>query len=286
MQAITCELCGGSSWQSVYAGLDYPGQRLMRVARCASCGLLSQNPRRTSEAATEHYRQLDNAEAMDASTTPRRSAFALELARLESMTPGRRLLEVGCASGSFLVVARERGWDVCGVEPTEACVRFARARHGLRVHAGVLEADAFGDERFDAITMTYVLEHVPDPSQVIGEAMRLLAPGGILCLTVPNCGSLEVRLRLRFGAFSRSPEADAGHMFFFSRETLTRIVEKQGGRVIQVRDGIGGGLVVRRFPRALARAPKVTLAGLNLLDRATSLASLGTNLRIWAKRVA
>ncbi len=283
MEELKCDLCGCDEWRAVYVGMDHNGRRPMRIARCTQCGLMSQNPRRTIGVATEHYRQLDNAASMDEGAAQRKSAFELELARLESMTSGRRMLEVGCASGNFLCVARDRGWDVWGVEPTQACVEFARSRYGLRVHAGVLAAVDFGEARFDIITMSYVLEHIPDPSAVIGDAIRLLAPDGILYLTVPNCGSLEVRLRLRLGAFSGSPEADAGHMHFFSRETIGGIIAKRGGKVIRVRDGIGGGLVVRRFPNALAFAPKMTLAGLDLLDTGTSLARLGTNLRVWAK---
>jgi 2-polyprenyl-3-methyl-5-hydroxy-6-metoxy-1,4-benzoquinol methylase len=247
---------------------------------------MTQSPRRTTASAEVHYSQLDNAAAMDASMAERRSAFDLDLARLERLTAGRRLLDVGCASGEFLRAARDRGWDVWGVEPTEACAAFARDRLGLRVRTGVLSASDWDAQRFDAVTLSFVLEHIPDPLGVIREALAALAPGGVLFLMVPNCGALAVRLRLILGRFRGSREADAGHAFYFTRETLGGFVAKGGGRVLRVRDGIGGGLVVRRLPPALARPSLPLLAALDSLDWMTSVPRLGTTLRVWAARAS
>lgn len=284
VQVPSCAACRGATWREVYFGPAHSQKRTIRLIKCHDCGLITQNPWRTTEQAQEHYAQLDNGDLMDSSTGTRLAAFHLELARLEGLTPGRRLLDVGCAAGNFIRVARDRGWDVFGVEPSEACAELARAKYGLNVRSGILRAEDWGDERFDVVSMSFVLEHIPNAGSVIREAIRLLSPRGVLYLTVPNCGSPEVRLRLRLGKFAGSREAEAGHVFFFSRRTLSELVEREGGRTLRVRDGVGGGLFVRRFPRSLQAAPRAALAALDLLDVTTSFARMGTTLRIWATR--
>jgi len=87
---------------------------------------------------------------------------------LRRVTVPRRLLDVGCSSGIFLWHAQRVGWSVCGVEPAEAAVEAARAL-GIAVHCGYMNDLA---ERSSEFTLKI--------------ARRLLVPGGILILSVPN----------------------------------------------------------------------------------------------------
>jgi SAM-dependent methyltransferase len=286
VNVAVCDLCRSTQFEEIYSGLNRAGKVPLRIVRCRSCGLMTQNPRRTSNAAADHYRgvELQSQEKLDAAMEERRGAYEMQLLQLGRLTQGRRLLDVGCGSGDFLRVARDCGWDVWGVEPSEAQSEFARDRYGLRVHTGILDPAAFQDRAFDAVTLNFVLEHIPDPRAVIAAGLGVLAPGGVLFIMVPNCGALEVRLRLRLGKFQGSREADSGHAFYFTRATLAGFVEAAGGRVVRTRDGISGGVVVRRMPRALHAAPRSVMAALEAVDLVTSAARLGTSLRIWATR--
>lgn len=101
---------------------------------------------------------------------------------------GDRLLEVGCGVGTFLVRARDRGWNAEGIDLSESAIRASREIHGMPVRVGNftdLELDA---NRYAAIVAWEVLEHLPNPRQFLAQARRLLRPGGIIACSVPNEG--------------------------------------------------------------------------------------------------
>jgi SAM-dependent methyltransferase len=110
--------------------------------------------------------------------------------RAAKRRPGQ-LLDVGCATGIFLDGMRQLGWQVKGVEPTHSAAHYACTRFGLDVFEGRLEEARFPDKAFDAITLWDVLEHVHEPRPILMELSRLLRPGGLLVLSLPNPDSLE-----------------------------------------------------------------------------------------------
>lgn len=110
-----------------------------------------------------------------------------------SARPGGRLLEVGCGNGAMLKAMETFGWDAQGVDFDPIAVRVAR-QAGLRVHLGNLKDQAFGKEQFDAVVMSHVIEHVPDPSELFQECFRILKPGGYLVCMTPNVRSWAHKL--------------------------------------------------------------------------------------------
>ncbi|MFZ6017578.1 MAG: class I SAM-dependent methyltransferase [Nitrospirota bacterium] len=145
-------------------------------------------------------------------------------------TPRGKLLDVGCASGQFLVKMRDLGWEVVGVEPDGQAVKVARERFDLSVHEGVLEEAGFPDNTFDAITMNHVIEHVLDPIATLKECRRVVKPDGKLVVITPNIESLGHRL---FGKAWRGLEVPR-HLYLFSRDTLWACAEQAGLQVIKV----------------------------------------------------
>jgi SAM-dependent methyltransferase len=110
--------------------------------------------------------------------------------------PRARALEVGCATGSYLAALHRRGWAVQGVELCEGPARAAVAA-GWTVHQGTLETAGLADETFGLVAAWMVLEHVPRPVDTLAAMHRLLRPGGLLLLGVPNAGCWQ---RWLFGA--------------------------------------------------------------------------------------
>ncbi|MFN8542692.1 MAG: class I SAM-dependent methyltransferase [Candidatus Binatia bacterium] len=145
---------------------------------------------------------------------------------------GRSVLDVGCGWGRALLVFRRHGMACFGFDPAPEAVEYA-GRHGLTVRcAGVDRMDVFEGRRFDVVTVLNVLEHLADPVAVVAELRdRVLAPGGLLVVDVPN----------EFNAFQRCgqevhglPEwwvAPPAHLNYFSGTTLRRLLEGEGYRV-------------------------------------------------------
>jgi SAM-dependent methyltransferase len=106
------------------------------------------------------------------------------------------LLDVGCGRGDLGAALREQGWRVAGIDPSADAVAVARAR-GIDAQTGTLSTAAFDAEAFDAVAMRHSLEHVPDPLGDLKRIHRMLKPGGLLVVSLPNFDSWE---RRRFGS--------------------------------------------------------------------------------------
>src|SRR5262249_9479546 len=129
-----------------------------------------------------------------------RMVFAYALARpplrdVVGLTRGV-MLDVGCGRGDLGEALARRGWRVAGVEPSAEACAVARQRGGDAT-AGTLQTASYEAEKFDAVVMRHSLEHVPDPIDDLVRVRRVLRPGGLLAISVPNFACWE---RRRFGA--------------------------------------------------------------------------------------
>lgn len=153
---------------------------------------------------------------------------------LESCAPGRRILDIGSGPGFFLEAGKARGWDVLGFEPSPLAARYAAARGLAVVNDFFSAASANGHGPFDAVALSMVLEHVKDPIGLIGEARRLLAPGGLLLLISPNdFNPLQMSLwkQLGFKPWWVNPRH---HLNYFDLASATAFVKVRGFDVMHV----------------------------------------------------
>ncbi|MGN6094525.1 MAG: class I SAM-dependent methyltransferase [Luteibacter jiangsuensis] len=107
---------------------------------------------------------------------------------------GRRLLDIGCGNGEFIALARSMGWEAEGLDPDPSAIAICRHRQ-LPVTYGFIRdlTAAKPSARWDVVTMSHSLEHVPDPHAVLRDACEMLSPGGLLWLALPNPAALGAR---------------------------------------------------------------------------------------------
>jgi 2-polyprenyl-3-methyl-5-hydroxy-6-metoxy-1,4-benzoquinol methylase len=134
-----------------------------------------------------------------------------------------QLLDIGCGNGSYMTLMRELGWNAVGVEVDEIAANIARS-HGLCVHSGTLDQAPFEKGFFDAITMSHVLEHVPDPARFLTRAAEFLRPGGEMVIVTPNLRSLGHRL-FRKDWYALDPPR---HLVLFAPENLRQLCNDLG----------------------------------------------------------
>jgi SAM-dependent methyltransferase len=118
-------------------------------------------------------------------------ARVLDLLDVRVARGRRRLLDVGTHAGRFLRLARQAGWEVEGVEVNTRTATFAAAHTGAPVYQVPAAALHTIGQTYDAITLTDVLEHLPDPRDLLARARSLLAPGGWIAIKVP-CGPAQL----------------------------------------------------------------------------------------------
>ena len=133
-----------------------------------------------------------------------------------------RVLDVGCATGLFLNEMSQAGWQAAGVEISGSAAEYARRRFGLDVFQGTLSESPYQPASFDVITFWDVLEHTFSPAEELATAARLLRPGGLLVLNVPNWNSVDRRL---FGQHWVGLDAPR-HLYVFTHETLEALLSQ------------------------------------------------------------
>jgi len=164
---------------------------------------------------------------------PQYAAIAREVAALLDRPDRRaRLLEVGCGFGYFLDVAFEQDFDVAGLEFNPFAVDRLRRKDAFPILSGALENTELEPGGYDAVVMFDVIEHLRDPFGALTRVHRSLAPGGILVVSTVDAESAMSRLiGKRLEDFRRTRE----HLVFFSRQTISRILEDYGFDVLAVR---------------------------------------------------
>ena len=120
--------------------------------------------------------------------------------RLARYTPVGKVLDVGCGRGLTLAALRELGWTTTGCEFSATSARYARDELKLDVACEGFAPDRYADGEFDAVILWHVLEHLADARQALETCARIVKPGGVLALAVPNFDSYQSRWT-RYGWF-------------------------------------------------------------------------------------
>jgi len=197
-------------------------------------------------------------------------------ARICRRAHGARALELGCASG---VVTEKLVASFPHVDVVDSAARYAqRARcllagKGKAYHCLFEEFEPSG--RYDAIIMTWILEHVADPHALLSRAAGWLAPQGEIHIVVPNAESLHRRVGLRMGLLSRldqlnSSDLAIGHRRVYTWDSLTADVTGAGLTVISI-----DGILLKPLPSALMESwpPDLRAAFFELSDLTPRLCS-------------
>jgi 2-polyprenyl-3-methyl-5-hydroxy-6-metoxy-1,4-benzoquinol methylase len=223
---FACPVC--ASTQARWAA----EHRELRIARCNECGHGYVWPVPNADFLDGIYRNLAYYQGSEgsigfrdyASLEPARMRmFTRHLMKIEAEVGPGRILDVGCATGDFLKVARGRGWQVLGADPSVARAQVEAdgiALVGTTVHDAKVDPGSL-----DAVTFWDVLEHVADPVADLTRACTLLRPGGVLALTVPDSANLVARASgRRWFGYKTAGE----HLQFFTAASLLRALRNAG----------------------------------------------------------
>jgi 2-polyprenyl-3-methyl-5-hydroxy-6-metoxy-1,4-benzoquinol methylase len=232
-----CNFCQATEARLVLRGYGFDrSSETFDLHECTTCGLVRVEPLLAPEQLAEYYR-TDYYGSPEAKFTGPMEALVRRGQRLRAQallrrlsTKGRpRVLDIGCGRGLFLRALHELGAHGVGTElPGFAFTSDAQGPDLVHARA---EALPFGAETFDAVSIWHVLEHTTDPAAVLRGAARVLKPGGILALAVPNFGSWQARLFGRHWFHLDLPR----HLYHFRPAPLRRFQAEQGLEVIEQR---------------------------------------------------
>lgn len=233
LEYIKCNLCGTDDYKVLYKPskeID-PKNKFSttggimgtdQIVKCKECGLIYTNPRHSVDEIVNAYSEAEEKDYVS-QTEERRLTFERCLNLVEKYSKPGRILDIGCASGVFLDVARKNGWEVFGVEPCKWLVDYGNTNFGLNIVKGTLKEASLPSNSFDVITMWDVLEHTSDPTEELKEVNRLLKNGGLLIVNFPNIGDILARIAGKKWWFLLSV-----HIYYFTPKTLREMLKKTG----------------------------------------------------------
>lgn len=238
MSLERCPLCGSTDFSLLYPStLDKKREPASQynctshglgihpdIFECRQCSMVFNEAAPGAEDVTGEYERVEDPEYL-AQRESRRLTFHRELDAIEAAQDKGELLDVGCYTGFFLECARERGWRVSGVEPSRWAAAYASDELGFDVFNGPIER--FTRERsFDVVTLWDVLEHLPNPVEVLNILRKHVRDDGLLVFATHNLDHKVARVMGRhFPLFMEM------HTVHFNNDTLAMLLQQTGFRL-------------------------------------------------------
>lgn len=274
-QSVGCDTCGSRDYsplgRRVFPGVETRQGTIafeVTLVCCSRCGLVFQSPVQNPATLSEYYEHMYREEGCRSRTAVHeelepRLNFLSRIAR--ALGPdAKRMLEIGCADGSWLAACRAMGFEVEGIEPSAVNAELCRGK-GIRVTQSMYEAYDFGGAGLDVITSFYVMEHLVSPAHFLASCNRGLREGGLLVIEIPD-----------IAAYEAEPAASDLLFFFehqvhFTRESVQTLLERAGFELLEFAERatheFGMQLAARRVREARgpeAAAPRDGAAGRSL----------------------
>jgi ubiquinone/menaquinone biosynthesis C-methylase UbiE len=251
METNPCLICKSSKLSDFQDGTRHLNLIApLAVQKCLNCGFLFMNPRPDEQERAAFFSgrvpetllPYSSVKANYGAVTSGRKAFFVkrvaELIQMSGKPPATlSLLDIGASSGYMVESAIEAGIQAQGVEPGVDGVKEA-AQRGIKLIQATAESLPFEDDTFDIVHSHHVFEHVADPLLAAQEAFRVLKPGGIFLVEVPNQFQ-NIRF-FRDQLFGRVIVRERNvrsihHLSFFGLASMYRLLKSAGFKQIKVR---------------------------------------------------
>jgi 2-polyprenyl-3-methyl-5-hydroxy-6-metoxy-1,4-benzoquinol methylase len=236
-----CPLCNSEDTGAWLQVPDYflTGEKF-ELVRCSNCGFLFTQDHPDIEEIGRYYESADyishndSAGGISASIYRIAREFMLKrkrkmVCRVSGLDKGS-ILDIGSGTGHFLSVMKNGGWQVKGTEINDKAREFSKTEFGLEVLPPV-NIGSLPSASFDAISLWHVLEHFQDPFTYASEIKRLLKPGGVCLIALPNCSSFDAG----FYKISWAAYDVPRHLWHFTPATFKLFAEKNGFIIRSVR---------------------------------------------------
>lgn len=225
-----CRLCLTENVLSLFTKEGY------EVARCRRCGFTFLNSQITPQFLKDYYSEnffndpgikhgFSNYENEFESL---KITFAERINIIKKYKPMGSLLDIGCATGTFMLVAK-KFWRVYGAEISSYASQVASGK-GLEVYTGEIENSPYANLKFDVITLWDTVEHLIDPNKTFETIKMLTNPGSIVALTTGDVRSLFSKLSGKYWHLYNIPQ----HLSYFDQKSISKLFESHGFKIKQI----------------------------------------------------
>ncbi len=257
------------------------------IWECGVCGLIFANPMPVPVGGLNQHYSMDADSYFEHHDSAVRMKSADDLIKQAEEILGRtgKLLDVGTGRGEFVLTAKNRGWDVTGIEPSESFAAYTERITGISIRRETLEKCNFNDETFDVVILSAVLEHLYNPDEIVSEISRILKRGGIFFFDIPNekglyfkIGNFYQKIRGNGWSVNLAPTFSPFHIFGFSPKSVKMLLKKHKMKAIKWHVYAGTSHV----PESRSFRAKLESQGAKLITTASKFGDLGTYIEAWA----
>ncbi|MCI5057479.1 MAG: class I SAM-dependent methyltransferase, partial [Flavobacteriales bacterium] len=224
-----CPICNSEKTQNYILCKDYTvSQNNFQIVQCTNCQFRFTNPIPAQEEIGSYYESdeyISHSDTKKGLTNQlyhlvRNYTLKTKLDVVRKHTKPKSLLDYGCGTGFFLNYCKSQQISVTGVEPSEKGREYCKTNFQI----DTLSPIQFSQEtnKYDAITMWHVLEHVHELNDLISKLSTCINQNGILIIAVPNPNSLDAKIYKEHWAAYDVPR----HLYHFSKENMVSLLEK------------------------------------------------------------
>ena len=205
---------------------------------------------------------------------------------LKYRLPPARVLELGCAHGSFVALLRQAGYDASGVEMSPWVVEFGQKAFDVPIYLGPVETLTIPTGSLDVIVLMDVLEHLPNPVATMSYCLQLLKPDGLLLLQTP-----QYKEEMNYAALVKTngdfleQMKSVEHPYLFSERSVARLFQQLGAEHIQFETAVFGhydmSLLVSRVPLSTHAMEEIEAALTSTANGRMGLALLDLFAKVW-----
>lgn len=220
-------LCGSANYTKLFERKDK--EHSFEILRCINCGVARTIP--VPDFSKERYKNYGIVQYLNNEKLARSfmNRIIKEITRFKKRG---KLLEIGCNVGFLLETAKEKGFEIKGIELTGEAVEYANRLLGEEVVKMVtIEEAKFSDNYFDVVVMSHVLEHINNPINLLRETNRILKSDGIVTIVGPNFEGFCAKIKREKWSGLQPDE----HVWQFGITTLKALLEKEGFRVARIK---------------------------------------------------
>ena len=230
-----CPVCESESFDNKLICQDHlVSNESFVIVECESCGFQFTNPRPSQANIGKYYQSEQYISHSDSSRslfdrlykTVRYFTLRTKRSIVQRYSNKGHLLDYGCGTGDFLKVCKDSGWDIAGVEPDKRARENAARKLGVDLH----EELPNNDNKYDAITLWHVLEHVHDLKGTLSQLLTIMKKEGIMFVAVPNRMSYDAEYYKEYWAAYDLPR----HLYHFTSNDIKSLTKKAGAKVIDI----------------------------------------------------
>lgn len=237
-----CNLCGSLRINSI--------DKEFNISLCNDCKYVFDNPRPTLNALKEYYSKSGKYDEWLTDEKERDVLGVKRVSLVKNYVSKGKLLDVGAGIGQFLHYAKKY-FEVDGIEVSKSGIQIAKDKYKMDIMEGAIEDVDFDGKKFDVITVWHVLEHVPNPEELINICKNLLVEDGLIFIAVPNdvvsfkvlpktiLKKLGVKRYVKFGIYSLPKikldgSLDEIHLSHFTPKVLKGLFERLGFEIVEL----------------------------------------------------